>query len=100
MDWVDQHVLNYDLFAADRDSDVRILDNRMLKTRRPHRCVICEQSIPVGARVRAQTECDRQARRVMTFYVCEDCCAAIDRRLKDDGRAIETRTAIGMGAMP
>lgn len=97
MDWIDHQVLSYNLFEGDRDSDVTIFANRMLVTRKTHRCVICQQDIPIGSRVRAQTERDNDDRVVMTFYVCIACCDAI-RTLAVEGNdgPICDRTAIGM----
>lgn len=99
MESTDRDILSYDLFQGDRDSDVTIFSNRMLVTRKQHRCVNCQQDIPASTRVRAQTERDNDDRVVMTFYVCVLCCAAIANRFVDDGDAIEDRVAIGMGRL-
>ncbi|TGS86705.1 hypothetical protein EN817_17540 [Mesorhizobium sp. M3A.F.Ca.ET.174.01.1.1] len=86
---LDQDVLNFDLFAGDREN-VRLIENRMVVTRKPHDCVLCGEGIPVKSRVRAQSEC-RDDNRVMTFYVCEPCCRAIGLSFTDDGKALEAR---------
>lgn len=95
-DILDHVVLSYELFSGDRDSDVIVLANRMLVTRSTHACVICGETIPKGTRVRAQSEVSREEKRVMRFYVCVPCCAAIGQRDDDDGAAIEQRAAMGM----
>lgn len=97
MDWIDNPVLSYNLFDADRDSDVVVLANRMLTTRSVHACVICGETIPKGTRVRAQSEVSRDENKVMRFYVCVACCDAIALRFTDGGRAIEERTRLGTG---
>lgn len=97
MDWVDNPVLVYNLFEGDRDSDVTLFSNRMLVTRKPHTCVICQETIPAKTRVRAQTERDNDDRVVMTFYVCPICCDAIRACVCDgDDTRICDRTALGM----
>lgn len=95
----DESILSYGLFDGDRDSDVTEFSNKMVVTRKQHDCVICRESIPVAARVRAQTERDNQDKCVMTFYVCELCCNAIADRHVDDFAAIHIRTAIGMAPL-
>jgi len=87
----DSLVLNYELFAGDRDSNVALLANKMLVTRKPHDCVICREAIPAGTRVRAQSEVNRDDDQVARFYVCRPCCEAIAKRVEDDGAAIEAR---------
>ncbi|RUW39157.1 hypothetical protein EN739_24460 [Mesorhizobium sp. M2A.F.Ca.ET.017.03.2.1] len=88
---LDQDVLNFDLFAGDRDANVRLIENRMVVTRKVHDCVLCGEGIPVKSRVRAQSECDRSDNKVMTFYVCEPCCRAIGLSYTDNGEALEQR---------
>ncbi|MBZ9986083.1 hypothetical protein LB572_03115 [Mesorhizobium sp. BH1-1-5] len=88
---LDRRVLAFDLFASDRDANVRLIENRMVVTRKPHDCVLCGEGIPAKSRVRAQSECDRDRNKVMTFYVCALCCAAIDLSHTDAGAALEAR---------
>jgi hypothetical protein len=82
--------------CSDDDSDYRVLDNRMVTTRKPAECAICFEDIPTGARVRAQREVyDGHAK---TFRFCPKCCTAMAHSAKfgHDSRAIERRTALGM----
>lgn len=95
---LDADILSYDMFAGD-ETDVTLLSNRMLITRTAHRCVICNELIPVGSRVRATTERNNEERRVMTFYACVPCCAAMARAYEDDGESIEQRSALGIVGM-
>lgn len=88
-------VLDYDMFRGD-ETDVRVLSDRFVTTRKPHRCVICWDRIPVGARVRAQTERNNEAQRVATFYACVLCCEAMALSWADAGEAIEFRTGLGV----
>lgn len=90
----DVRVLSYDLFSGDRDSDAVILANRMLVTRAEHACVICNETIPHGTRVRAQSEVSREENRVMRFYVCVPCCEAIARIDDDNGDSLTARHAV------
>lgn len=98
-------ILAYNPFDGDRDSQVRVMSDKLLTTRKPHRCTVCWDDIPPGARVRARSEVDQQDRRAMTFYFCPPCCEAMALSWTDEdaGKAIEARTAIGMrkaGALP
>jgi hypothetical protein len=92
----DKLVLGYQLWGDD-DSDYHVLSNRMLVTRTLHECAICFESIPIGTRVRAQSEAyDGKA---MTFRICTLCCEAMVKARRydsDDGLAMEERTALGM----
>lgn len=92
-DILDSLVLNYNLFEGDRDVNIVQLANRMLVTRKPHDCVLCAEAIPAGARVRAQSEVNRDDNQVARFYVCVPCCEAIAKRFEDDGAAIDARYA-------
>jgi hypothetical protein len=90
----DYRILTYDPFAADRDSGVRVLDDRMLVRRRAGQCCICLQPIIAGERIRARREvCDR---KVMTFLFCGPCCEAMAASRYDAGKMIEARTRIGL----
>jgi hypothetical protein len=93
-DMLDADVLHYELFQGDRDSNVVLLANRMLVTRKPHDCVICREMIPGGTRVRAQSEVSRDDNQVARFYVCVPCCEAIAKRFEDNGAAIDGRYAL------
>jgi hypothetical protein len=92
----DRSVLAYDPWAGDRDSDARTLRDKMVITRRPAQCVICWDDIPVGARVRAQTQVSRDEGRTMTFRFCPACCVAMASSWDDNGEDIEQRTQIGI----
>lgn len=87
--------LLYNPFQGD-ETDVRVLNDAFVTTRYQQRCQVCLDDIPAGARVRARREINNEDRKAMTFYFCEPCCAAMARCWKDDGRAIEARTGIGM----
>jgi len=93
----DADILAYDPWEGDRDSDARTLRDKMVVTRKPHVCAICFESIPIGARVRAQTQQSTEERKVMTFRFCEACCAAM-AVAADDWEPINERTALGMRA--
>ncbi|NUR12332.1 MAG: hypothetical protein HOQ20_10895 [Bradyrhizobium sp.] len=87
----DQDVLAFELFPGDWDVNVRLIENRMVVTRKPHDCVLCGEVVPVKSRVRAQSECRLDDNEVVTLYVCELCCSAIGRSRTDDGKEIERR---------
>lgn len=99
-DMLDAAVLNFELFQGDRDSNVVQLANRMLVTRKPHGCVICQETIPTGTRVRAQSEVNRDDNQVARFYVCVPCCEAIAHRFQDDGAAIDARYLLPQAELP
>ena len=76
------------------DDDYIVLRNSIVVTRRLARCAVCFESIPVGSRVRAQTECG--AGKVMTFRFCPTCVEAFAAyRLKDDWKALDRRYNLG-----
>jgi hypothetical protein len=89
---IDDKILGYGVWGDD-DSDYRVLRNAMVVVRKGHTCDLCFGSIPVGARVRAQTEvCDGACK---TFRFCPDCCSAMAIRHDDDGETIEARYELG-----
>lgn len=83
------------------DDPYRVLSDCLIRTRKPHECVICFDQIPAGAGgIRARTELQLERRgKVRTFYFCEPCChamaALIDGR-DPRGREIEERTVLGI----
>jgi hypothetical protein len=91
--------LAYDPFQGD-ETAVRRFSDKMVITRKEHRCNICWEDFPAGSRARAMREVNLEERRTMTFYFCPPCCSAMARSWDSDdaGRAIEKRTAIGMRA--
>lgn len=54
--------------------------------------------IPVGSRVRAQTQVSQEQRKAMTFKFCPTCCDAM-AVAADDCEPIYARTAIGMATV-
>lgn len=92
----DRDCLNYDPFAGDRDSNIKLLSDRFVVARYPHQCTICFGAIFKLERHRARTEIDRDDNRAGTFRFCAMCCEAMAKSWKDSGRAIEKRTSIGM----
>lgn len=91
----ERECLAYYPFQGD-ETDVRLLADRFVTTRKPHTCNTCWDPIPAGARVRALTEVNREERKTMTFYFCVPCCDAMAISSTDSGDAIEERTGIGM----
>lgn len=93
----EQHVLDYDPFSADRDSNARRLRDKIVDARKPSDCVICREVIVPRTRARALTEVmDGQ---IKTFHCCRQCCDAMALASFDAGRSIERRTAVGMQAV-
>lgn len=101
----DWKILSYNPFQGD-ETDIRLLSDRMVVTRRAHKCNICWEDFPAGSRARARREVNREEHKTMTFYFCPLCCEAMAKAMSDDddaGRAIEERTSMGMdraGARP
>lgn len=91
----DCDVLSYDPWEGDRDSDARTLRDKMVVLRKHAVCCVCFDSIPVGARVRAQTQQSTEQRKVMTFKFCPLCCEAM-AIAADDWEPINRRTVMGM----
>lgn len=91
----DEIVLNYMLWGFD-ETPYRVLGNKMAVTRKPSKCAICFQDIPIGSRVRAQRDVyDGQAK---TFRLCPTCCKAVVLdHLDGDCLRMDVRTQIGMG---
>ena len=87
-------ILAWNLWGMD-DTPYRVMANRMVTTRKPSECAICFEAIPVGSRVRAQSEVyDGQAK---TFRVCPTCCDAIVLDSVDgDCLHMEARTQVGI----
>lgn len=91
----DDVILDYMLWGFD-ETPYRVLRNRIVVTRQPADCCICMQPIPVGSRVRAQSEVyDGKAK---TFRLCPTCCDAVVLDDADgDCLRMEVLTQIGMG---
>jgi hypothetical protein len=92
----DEDCLAYDPFSGDRDVDVTEFSDKFVVTRKQHKCNVCAAHIPPRTRVRAKTERDNDDQVVMTFYFCPSCCEAMAASWTDNGKAIESRTALGM----
>jgi hypothetical protein len=90
----DEIILHYMLWGFD-ETPYRVLRNAMVTTRKPSTCAICGGDIPVGSRVRAQTEVyDGDCK---TFKLCPTCAAAVVAdRVDGDCLRMEERTQIGM----
>ncbi len=73
--------LGYDPWG-ERDATYRTLDDRFVVTRKPAKCAICFEVIPVGSRVRAKREADNG--KAMTFRFCVECCRLMAERHDDD----------------
>ena len=48
-----------------------IIDRRIVKTRKPHRCFGCHSTIPASANAERSTNVDDG--RIYNIYLCEDC---------------------------
>lgn len=84
--------LGFDPWAGDMDDDSVTLRDAFVKARKPAKCAICFDDIPIGARVRSQTQQSDEQRKVMTFKFCETCCAF----MATDDQRLESRYALGM----
>ena len=93
-------ILAFNMFEGDRDSNVRLLSDKMVDTRAPHRCVICQETFPAKSRARARTERDNTDKRVMTFYACPVCCRAMAASWEDAGAAIRARHITVSSTLP
>ena len=92
----DEIVLRYMLWGFD-ETPYRVMSNRMVTTRKISPCAICFEAIPVGARVRAQSEVFEG--KAMTFRLCSTCCAAVVADWRDgDCLRMEQRTQLGIAA--
>lgn len=77
------------------DDYYRVLRNQIVTTRKPAECVLCFESIPVGSRVRAQTEQSNDY-GVKTFKFCPRCVEAMAAyNLRDNFKKLERRYVIG-----
>lgn len=72
----DRIILAYDPFQGD-ETDVCDLSDKMVVTRKPHRCQNCWRDLPSGERCRAKTERNDEDHVIMTFYFCPECCTAM-----------------------
>lgn len=76
------------------DDQTRVLRDRIVTARKGGECCICLGNIISGMRVRVQVGVlDGRAK---SFRMCEPCCNAMAASWRDDGRAIERRTSMGM----
>lgn len=89
--------LSYNPFQGD-ETDVTELSDKFVTTRYSHKCQICFEQIAAKSHVRARREVNNEDKKVMTFYFCEECCGAMARSWRDEGRSISERTSIGMRA--
>lgn len=101
---LERHALRYHMFGDER-SQTRDLSDKIVETRKPHICVICQETFPAGSRARALRQIDLESpgdRRVMTFYACPTCVEAMAQAFDDEhpdhGAAITARCEIGARA--
>jgi hypothetical protein len=91
--------LGIDPFEGGKGDDTyRRLSDHFVVTVRTHTCSLCFGFIPIQTRCRRMADLDDG--RVMTFYACPDCCAAMAAARDDDGRALEMRYALGKARRP
>ena len=64
-----------------------VLDQRVVKTRNPHFCFGCLESIPVGSKVELSTIVDSGG--IYATYLCEDCVEFL-RTLPNGYWAVDT----------
>jgi hypothetical protein len=92
VDLLDWQVLRYDPFAGDRDSNVRLLSDVMVVTRKPHRCQHCFGWTKPGDRCRRRSEVSYDEGRTMSFYFCAECCEAMRELITgNDHEALDRR---------
>lgn len=73
---IEQAALHVDPWGDGKCDDYyRVLSNRIVTCRKPHECAVCFGAIPIGSRVRAQTEQSNDY-GVKTFYICAPCVHA------------------------
>ena len=89
----EESCLQYEPFAGDRDTRVRVLSDRFITTKYRHKCNVCLGEF--GPRVRARSRREVYDGRAATFYFCPDCCEAQAKAWEDAGEAIEMRHTIG-----
>jgi hypothetical protein len=87
--------LAYDPWGFDETPYV-LLSDRFVIARKPHGCMCCGHMIRPGQRVRARAEIDLDDGLKGTFYWCVQCCEAMERAQRDDGKSLEHRFAMGM----
>ena|SRR5687768_2863583 len=89
--------LHIDPYSDGKGDDYyRVFSNKIVTTRKPADCVLCFEHIPVGSRVRAQTE-QSDDYGVKTFRFCPACVEAMAAYgLDDEFEALEKRYALGM----
>lgn len=83
--------LSFDPFAGD-ETDVRLVSDKFVTVRKPHKCQHCGDGIAIGQRVRACSEINREDNTRCTFYFCSLCCEAMAKSWEDDGDAFEERS--------
>jgi len=83
--------LSFDPFAGD-ETDVRLVSDKFVTTRKPHKCQHCGDKIKSGKRVRARAEINREDNKRGTFYFCSLCCEAMAKSWEDDGDAYVERS--------
>lgn len=72
----------------------RVLQDKIVTTRKPAMCGCCRGVTEVGERTRSiKAIFDGQ---MMSYRFCSECCHAMARMWDDDGEAWEARILIGM----
>jgi hypothetical protein len=82
--------LSYDPFYGD-ETEIIVLKDKMLTTRKEHVCQECRDDISEGSLVRARSEINREEAKKMTFYWCLKCCLAMMIGSHDDGDYLSHR---------
>lgn len=88
-DMFDSPVLSFKLVCDGNDP----LTNAFVRTRAPHPCCICAETIAKGQRVRRETRRSPDGKTIQTRHVCRHCEDAMRRAAEGDADALDERFA-------
>ena len=76
-----------DLFAGDMDSEYEDVSQKIVKARKPHKCMDCETEIPVGDNALSLTSIGEEG--FVTIYSCIPCLDKWLEELEEHGEEFE-----------
>ena len=82
MKYPEEMYIDSQIFAGDMDGSESNFEEKIVKTRKPHKCCVCEKKFPKGEKMLMQ----RVIVKDMGWCSCYICLPCIEQWLEESGR--------------
>ena len=82
MKYPEEMYMDSQIFAGDMDGSESNFEEKIVKTRKPHKCCVCEKKFPKGEKMLMQ----RAIVEDMGWCSCYICLPCIEQWLEESGR--------------